>query len=104
MYGVFNAANLGADAINSSIEEPKPEILPFIEPSPSNQNEIENLLDDPEFEDIECDGCIMTVNLKTGIPKPAHDEDELIKYEADIVSGNLPYAKKVRANRIIFKI
>lgn len=86
------------NAENDQIIDPiKPESVILMEPSPSNNSELQNLLDEDEEEIFEYDESVtLIINKKVGMAKPFKtNNQELIKRENDVVSGDLPYNETV---------
>lgn len=80
-----------------SVTNAKTEPVLVIEPPESNRKELEALLNDEEVVDELCDDMVIKYKKNVGFGKPfACNTDGLIKYENDIVSGNMPYKANVR--------
>lgn len=113
-----NDANVNEPVINSSLGQSqcaatsrnpiKIEGDMLIEPCSSNIGELDVLLDENEDEeetvryvddkdDDDDDEVIITINKKIGFAMPCKSNDqEMIKRENDVVSGNMPYNDSVR--------
>lgn len=81
----------------------KPEPALLIEPCTSNSNELNGLFDkDYEEEDVWDEDITFIVNKKVGYAQPFNSNDQqLIKRENDVVSGNMPFNETVNTQNML---
>lgn len=94
-----------SDEAHASKIDQKPDIMALQTVPIGNLNNIENILDDEEDvleiirdKDTNAVDVIMTFKPSKGLPKPFSATDHLLKQENDLMSGNLPFYKKVSYN------